>query len=163
MSCPADRTRPLVSSDRPQPPIGSGPSVAATLVPSWDRRWAVDAVELDRPSTARLHDALLGGDYHFGVDRRLATRLAATVPGLTRALYAERYFLDRAIRLCLGEGIRQFLDLGCGLPTVGNARAVIHRRAPTARVGCVDLDPVVIATLAGDLIDEDRAAIGRGA
>jgi hypothetical protein len=133
--------------------------VPATLVPLWDPPGTGADSQPDEANCARVHDALLGGAHCFAADRDLAARLQAAVPVLPSALYAERRFLDHAIRMCLDDGIAQFLDLGCGLPAVGNARAVIGRLAPAARVVCVDLDAVVVAALTRDLIGNDQAAI----
>ncbi len=137
----------------------SGTSGTATLTPAGRRAWPGDAVETDLPNDARVHDALLGGDYNFHADRVFAGQLAAAVPDLVADLYAERYFLDRAIRCCAAAGVRQFLDLGCGMPTVGNVRADVGHAAADARVLCVDLDPVVVELLTRALYGDGRAAI----
>jgi len=121
--------------------------------------WPDDAIELDYPNPARVHDALLGGACNFAADRRLARELAAAVPGIELDARAERYFLYRAVRFCVDLGIRQFLDLGSGIPTVGNACAVVQHAAPDARVLCVDVDPVVVELTRYLWPDNDRVGV----
>nr|WP_234995482.1 SAM-dependent methyltransferase [Streptoalloteichus hindustanus] len=102
-------------------------------------------VDLDRPSAARVHDYWLGGSHNFAVDRALAERAVRIVPELPAAMRATRAFLRRAVRYCLASGIRQFLDLGSGIPTVGNVHEVAQAVDPAARVVYVDSDPVAVS------------------
>ncbi len=143
------------------PPSGEGSAGAraATLPRRHGRAWPDDAGETELPNCARVHDALFGGAYNFGADRAIAAHLTAAVPDLTQDLYAERHFLLRAVRLCAQQGVTQFIDLGCGMPTVGNARAVVRQAAPDARVLCVDLDPLVVDVCATVLHHDARAAV----
>src|SRR6266702_8606600 len=83
--------------------------------------WPADAVDIDIPHQARVFDALLGGGHNFVADRDLAAQLRAAALGLAPDVYAERHFLRRALEFCVDVGIRQFLDLGSGIPSVGNA------------------------------------------
>src|SRR6266536_2734617 len=99
------------------------------------------AIDIELPNPARVHDALLNGTYNFGADRILASQVTAAAPGFALGAVAERRFLHRAIRFRAAAGIRQFLDLGCGIPTIGNAYQVVQHTAADARVVCVDLDP----------------------
>jgi O-methyltransferase involved in polyketide biosynthesis len=98
---------------------------------------------------ARVYDYLLGGVDHFPVDRQAAERMYATAGGLEKArkrVRANRDFLGRAVRYLAGEaGIRQFLDLGTGIPNADNVHGVAHATAPDSRVVYVDHDPVVLA------------------
>ena len=95
---------------------------------------------------ARVYDALLGGKDNYAADRAVAARLAAAKPALLANVRANRAFLGRVVRYLAGEaGIRQFLDIGTGLPAADNTHEVAQRTAPGARVVYVDNDPVVLA------------------
>jgi hypothetical protein len=99
---------------------------------------------------ARVYDYLLGGDDNFAVDREAAKLHAATNPGGMEAVRADvranRAFLGRAVRYLAGEvGIRQFLDIGTGIPNADNVHAVAQRTAPDSRIVYVDNDPIVLA------------------
>jgi len=97
-----------------------------------------------RPNVG-IYDCLLGGSYNFAVDRQLAAQIIARAPEIQRIAHTYRHFLFRAIRYCLHAGIWQFLDIGCGLPSVGCVHEVAQRADPGARVACVDIDPVAVA------------------
>jgi len=99
---------------------------------------------------ARVYDYLLGGDSHFAVDRAAAhaqlDALGNTLEETRAEIRANRAFLGRAVRYLAEEvGIRQFLDLGTGIPNEDNVHGVAHEAAPDARVVYVDNDPVVLA------------------
>lgn len=118
---------------------------------SADRDW-MKTFRPDIPSTARLYDYYLGGKDNFPADRELAEQVLAAVPGLREAARANRAFLQRAVRyLVADEGIRQIIDIGTGLPTVGNVHEIAQRTEPGCRVVYVDHDPVVM-THALDLL-----------
>jgi len=121
--------------------------------------WPADAVDIDIPNPARVFDALLGGGHNFVADRDLAAQLRAAALGLAPDIYAERHFLRRALEFCVDVGIRQFLDLGSGIPSVGNACDIVLGLAPDTRVLCVDVDPVVVAFAAHQWRHNDRAAV----
>ena len=116
--------------------------------------WAPAELDLDRPNAARMYDYYLGGSHNFAVDRELAGRVLEAWPDMPRAAQANRAFLRRAVRYLAAQGIRQFLDIGSGIPTVGNVHEVAQAAAPDARVVYVDTDPVAVAharaILAGD-------------
>jgi O-methyltransferase involved in polyketide biosynthesis len=98
------------------------------------------------PNVARIYDFLLGGKDNFAADREAAGKLARLIPDGVPAAYQNRRFLQRAVRFLAGEaGIRQFIDIGTGLPTQGNVHEVAHGIAADARVLYVDYDPVVIS------------------
>jgi hypothetical protein len=97
------------------------------------------------PSPARLYDYFLGGTNNFEADRAAAEKLIAVVPDFIDAVYANRGFHGRAAKWLAGQGIRQFLDIGSGLPTQNNTHDTVHRVAPDARVVYVDIDPMVAA------------------
>jgi hypothetical protein len=107
-------------------------------------------IDISVPNAARVYDFLLGGDANFAVDREAAERNNAVLPGGLDAARAEvranRDFLGRAVRRLAGElGVRQFLDIGTGIPNADNVHAIAQDVAPDARVVCVDYDPVVLA------------------
>jgi O-methyltransferase involved in polyketide biosynthesis len=106
------------------------------------------AVELDTSvaHSARIWNYWLGGKDHFPVDRRVGDRIAEMFPDIVRLARADRAFLGRAVRYLAGEaGIRQFLDIGTGLPTASNTHQVAQEVAPEARIVYVDNDPMVLA------------------
>lgn len=108
-------------------------------------KWAEAGIDLDRPNVARVYDYLLGGACNFEHDRALGDKLLAAAPELEVAARLNRAFLLRAVRFCIEAGIRQFLDLGSGIPTVGNVHEIAQRYAPDARVLYVDNEPVAVA------------------
>ena len=94
---------------------------------------------------ARVYDYWLGGKDNFAADREAAERVLAAAPGLRFRVRANRAFLGRATRYLAAEaGIRQFLDIGTGIPTGDNTHEVAQRAAPDARVVYVDNDPIVL-------------------
>jgi len=107
-------------------------------------RPAAGAFDLGTPNPARVYDYLLGGKDHFPADRAAAEHLLALVPEARAGARENRAFLGRAVRyLTLEAGIRQFLDVGTGIPSQGNVHEVAQAVAPDARVAYVDNDPVV--------------------
>src|SRR5690348_1731351 len=114
-------------------------------------------VDTSRPSPARVYDLLLGGDNHYESDRQAAELLKSLAPELVDSAYANRGFHQRAAKWIAEQGIDQFIDIGSGLPTVGNTHDVVRRVRPDARVVYVDNDPTVAAH--GEaLLDSDAAA-----
>ncbi|MDR0345292.1 MAG: SAM-dependent methyltransferase [Nocardiopsaceae bacterium] len=97
-------------------------------------------------NVARVYDYLLGGKDNYEADREAAVRAMAVFPGIAATVRANRAFLGRAVRYLAGEaGIRQFLDIGPGLPTSGSTHEIAQSIAPECRIVYVDNDPVVIA------------------
>lgn len=95
--------------------------------------------------SARIWNYWLGGKDNYPVDREMGDKIVAYVPELVRSARADRHFLARAVRyLAAEQGIRQFLDLGTGLPTVNNTHEVAQRIAPECRIVYVDNDPLVL-------------------
>jgi hypothetical protein len=95
--------------------------------------------------SARIWNYWLGGKDNYPVDREMGDTILGYVPELVRSARADRHFLSRAVRyLAREEGIRQFLDIGAGLPTVDNTHEVAQRVAPQARIVYVDNDPLVL-------------------
>ncbi len=100
----------------------------------------------DIPNVARIYDALLGGKDNYAADRMAARRLVAAVPGAAHAARENRAFLARAVNFLAGEaGIRQFMDIGTGMPAGGHVHEIAQAVHPAARVAYVDNDPVVVA------------------
>ncbi len=118
-------------------------------------------VDVSRPSAARVYDYFLGGAHNFEVDRLLAEQIAALTPNLAETMRANRGFLRRAVRVLVAEGIDQFLDIGSGIPTVGNVHEVAQEADPAARVVYVDVDPVAVAHSQSILAGNDRAGVVR--
>lgn len=102
-------------------------------------------VDTSRPSVARMYDYFLGGFHNFEVDRQAAEFVLQVAPQARIAAVANRTFLQRAVRFMVAQGIEQFLDLGSGIPTVGNVHEVAQAINPEARVVYVDIDPVAVA------------------
>ena len=116
-------------------------------------------VDPDRPSPARIYDYWLGGSQNFAADREVGRRAAEAMPTLRAAIWANRAFLGRVVRhLAAERGVTQFLDLGSGVPTVGNVHEVAQQINPDARVVYVDIDPVAVAHARHLLSDNPRAA-----
>jgi O-methyltransferase involved in polyketide biosynthesis len=107
--------------------------------------WAPADIDLQRPNAARVYDYLLGGACNFEVDRAFARRLLAAAPESEAILQQNRAFLGRAVRFCVEQGVRQFLDLGSGIPTVGNVHEIAQQVAPGCRVVYVDNEPIAVA------------------
>jgi hypothetical protein len=107
--------------------------------------WVPAEIGLDRPNAARMYDYYLGGAHNFAADREMANRAIAAWPELPQIMRANRAFLRRAVRFLVGRGVRQFLDLGSGIPTAGNVHDVALAADPSCRVVYADVDPVAVA------------------
>jgi hypothetical protein len=104
------------------------------------------ALDTARPHQARIYDYWLGGKDNFAADRDAADRAQAAYPGIRRGVRAQRAFLGNVVdHLAKAHGIRQFLDIGTGIPTANNTHEVAQRVDPDARVVYVDNDPMVLA------------------
>jgi SAM-dependent methyltransferase len=116
--------------------------------------WAPAGVDIDKPSAARVYDYSLGGTHNFAADRAIVEALNAAIPSGPLIPRANRAFLHRAVRYLIDVGIRQFLDIGSGIPTRGNVHQIAQQAAPGARVVYVDIDPIAVvhsqAILAGN-------------
>ena len=102
----------------------------------------------DVPSTARMYDYYLGGKDNYPADRQAAERVIGMMPegAIRAAAIHNRGFLGRAVRTLAGElGIRQFVDIGTGLPTMSNVHEVAQSAAPDSHIVYVDHDPIVLA------------------
>lgn len=123
---------------------------AARLTDQQDDRWSLnDTRGVDptmwRASAARVYDYLLGGRRNFGPDRELAEKLLAAEPNLRFVAHENRAFLRRAVLHLVAAGVRQFLDLGSGIPAPGSVQEIAQAAAPECRVVSVDIDPVAVA------------------
>ncbi|WP_018657096.1 SAM-dependent methyltransferase [Actinomadura flavalba] len=128
-------------------------------------RPAPPGIDVSVPNVARMYDFYLGGKDNYAADRAAADEVLRVAPQAPALARENRAFLDRAVRFLAGEaGLRQFVDIGAGLPTQGNVHEVAQSVAPDARVAYIDNDPMVLAhgrallastpgtvTLAGDL------------
>ncbi|WP_367135685.1 SAM-dependent methyltransferase [Saccharothrix sp. HUAS TT1] len=121
--------------------------------------WIPSGVDISVPSIARTYDYMLGGAHNFAVDRALGDHIEATMPGLRHAARVNRAFLGRVVRFMVDRGVRQFLDIGSGIPTVGNVHEVAQAQAPGSRVLYVDRDPVAVAHSELMLVTNDGAAV----
>ena len=136
-----------------RPGSGAPADPRAPLLPA---HYDLAVIDFDpaTPSIARVYDFLLGGKDNFAVDREVAARLLAVAPDSADVMGENRQFLARAARWAAGQGITQFVDLGCGMPTRPNTHHSVQSVAGDAHVAYVDLDAVVLAHL--------RALAGHG-
>jgi len=102
-----------------------------------------EGLDVTRPSPARIYDYMLGGSQYFDADAAAAERILSVVPEIRDTAWANRGYHQRAATWIAKQGVRQFLDIGSGLPTVGNTHEVVTRVHPDARVVYVDVDPMV--------------------
>jgi hypothetical protein len=122
--------------------------------------WAPAGVDASRPSVARVYDYYLGGFHNFPADREMAEAVMRAYPLTAAGVRAAREFMTRAvIHLAADHGVRQFLDLGSGIPTQGNVHDVAHAVDPTARVVYVDHDSVAVAHAEAMLGDEPNVGV----
>jgi hypothetical protein len=121
--------------------------------------WVPAGIDTERPSSARIYDYFLGGAHNFAADRQVAEQMIAAYPDAPLAAQANRAFLRRAVEFLVDAGVRQFLDIGSGVPTVGHVHEVAQRTAPESRVVFVDIDPVAVAHCRQILADNDRTAV----
>lgn len=112
--------------------------------------------DTSRPAPARIYDYMLRGDNHFQTDIVAAERILSAVPEIRDCAWSNRGFHQRAAKWIAERGVRQFIDIGSGLPTVGNTHEVVQKVSPGARVIYVDNDPMV-AEQGGQLLAQDRS------
>jgi S-adenosyl methyltransferase len=121
----------------PDEPVGGTPRPDAAI----DSRFDVSAAHI-----ARVYNYWLGGKDHFAADRIAGDATIGVYPGIRQSAQANRAFLARVVRYLAGtEGIRQFLDIGTGLPTANNTHEVAQATVPYSRIVYVDNDPLVLA------------------
>jgi SAM-dependent methyltransferase len=124
--------------------------------------WIPPGVDTDRANIARVYDYLLGGTHNFQADQALARMITAVEPNARMIARANRAFLHRAVRFLAAAGIRQFLDIGSGIPTEGNVHEVASQVAPGSRVVYADIDPVAIAHSKALLAGQPDATVIEG-
>jgi|SRR4051812_4235416 hypothetical protein len=123
--------------------------------------WAPEDVDVDRPSVARVYDYYLGGSHNFAADREFAEQILKLVPETPLLAQENRAFLRRAVRYLTSVGVRQFIDLGSGIPTAGTVHEVAQAEDPDATVVYVDIDPVAYAHSRAILADNPQATVIR--
>ncbi len=111
--------------------------------PNRERRPSIDVT---KAHTARIWNYWLGGKDNYPADREVGEHIRAVLPEIVDAARAQRAFLVRIVRYLVGDaGIRQFLDIGTGLPTANNTHEVAQATAPECRIVYVDNDPLIMA------------------
>ncbi len=125
------------------------------------RRAKAALIDTTTPNAARVADYMYGGQNNFDVDRKAARALVAAAPIVGTIAPAARAFQQRAMRyLVAGAGIRQFLDIGTGLPLVGNTHEVAQSLVPECRIVYVDNDPMVLSHARALMKSTPEGAIG---
>lgn len=126
---------------------------------SESRTWPPSGTDIDTPSAARIYDYALGGAHNFAADRAAAEAFFTAYPDAPLVARSNRAFLQRSVRYCVAQGITQFLDLGSGIPTVGNVHEIATQLNPDARVVYVDNEPVAVAHTREIIADLPNVAI----
>ncbi|GAB2752209.1 SAM-dependent methyltransferase [Salinifilum aidingensis] len=121
--------------------------------------WESAGVDEETPCAARVYDYLLGGRHNFASDRRLGDKFLGALPSARDVARLNRAFLRRAVVFMAEQGVRQFLDVGSGIPTVGNVHEIVQEIDPAARVVYVDYESVAVAHSEMLLADNDDATI----
>jgi hypothetical protein len=121
--------------------------------------WVPPGVDTRRANAARVYDYWLGGSHNFLADQDVARAIVAVEPRMRDMARANRQFLGRAVRYLAAAGIRQYLDIGSGIPTEGNVHEVAQHADPAARVVYADVDPVAIAHSRAILAGNQNATI----
>ncbi len=124
-----------------------------------DQSWVPPGIDTTRANVARIYDYLLGGTHNFLADQDVGRMIIAVEPNSRAIGQANRAFLGRAVRCLAAAGIRQFLDIGSGIPTQGNVHEVAQQAAPDARIVYADIDPVAIAHSRAILAGNRNAAV----
>jgi S-adenosyl methyltransferase len=127
-----------------------------------------EGLDISRPSPARIYDYMLRGQHYLDADAKAAEQILRAVPEIRDCAWSNRGFHQRAASWIARQGVRQFLDIGSGLPTVGNTHEVVKKIHPDAHVVYVDNDPMVelysqaiidtsgtVSVIRGDLRDPD--------
>src|SRR6266545_3056041 len=131
------RQQPSRTTNSGEAPVADRPSITGDEEPP--------ELNTGIPQTARIWNYWLGGKDNFPVDRQVGDQILQAFPAIVENARASRAFLARAVRYLAGEaGIRQFLDIGTGLPTADNTHQVAQRVAPDSRIVYVDNDPLVL-------------------
>jgi SAM-dependent methyltransferase len=121
--------------------------------------WVPGSVDITVAHAARIYDYALGGDHHFEVDREFWERAKKLMPSAEMLARANRAYLGRAVRWLAGAGVTQFLDIGSGIPTIGNVHEVAQEANPESRVMYVDIDPIAVEQSRSLLRGNPRARV----
>jgi S-adenosyl methyltransferase len=108
-----------------------------------ERSFSAEEIDTSRAHPARMYDYYLGGQDNYEVDREAAQRVIDAVPDVIPSAVANREFLRRAVRFVAGTGIRQFVDIGTGMPTPPNPYDIARSVSPDVNMAYVDNDPIV--------------------
>jgi hypothetical protein len=119
----------------------------------------LDGIDPQRPSAARVYDFLLGGTHNFASDRAAAAAALQAYPQGTAVARSNRAFMRRAVIATANAGVDQYLDLGSGIPTVGNVHDIARTVHPQARVVYVDFDPIAVLHSRSILGDDPHSAV----
>ncbi|WP_406288784.1 SAM-dependent methyltransferase [Embleya sp. NBC_00896] len=130
---------------------------AASTEPAGER--PPPGIDVNVPSVARIYDYLIGGKDNYAADREVARKLIAVAPDLEHDAGSHRAILHRGVRFLVEQGIRQFVDIGSGLPTAQNTHQVAQALAPETHVVYVDNDPIVLAHGRALLAENDRTTV----
>ncbi|QWF85356.1 SAM-dependent methyltransferase [Amycolatopsis sp. CA-230715] len=110
-----------------------------------EKRRTPPDVDLDKPNAARVYDYFIGGKLNYAMDRAFAEKVREQLPRAAEICLLNRLWLRRVVRFGVARGVRQFLDIGSGMPTVGHVHEIAQTADPSARVVYVDNEPVAIA------------------
>ncbi|WP_017974878.1 SAM-dependent methyltransferase [Actinopolyspora halophila] len=116
-------------------------------------------LNVDRPNSARLYDVFLGGSHNTATDRELAERIRSSAPRWSLGAQLNRSFLRCAVQYMASAGIDQFLDLGSGIPTVGNVHEIAEQHNSGARVVYVDYETIAYNTSRAELADNPNVTV----
>ncbi len=139
--------------------VSEGPPLSRS---SWARKDFLEAgVDFENANAARIYDYFLGGAHNLAVDRALAARVAEASPHAGVWARGNRNLLMRVVRYCVEHGVRQFLDLGSGIPTMDHVHTTARTLAPETRVAYVDFEPVAVAHSQELLADVEGVTVTR--
>ncbi|MER6173564.1 SAM-dependent methyltransferase [Streptosporangium sp. NPDC001681] len=127
-----------------------------------EREQAPAGIDPTVPSVARMYDYYLGGKDNFASDRAAGDRIVELVPNVKDVARSNRAFLGRTVRHLAAAGVRQFIDIGTGLPTQENVHQVVLREAPDSRIVYVDNDPIVLVHARALLADNPQTTVISG-
>jgi len=119
----------------------------------------VRELDIEKPNAARMYDYYLGGSHNFEPDRALAAQVQQIAPWVNHVATINRAWLRRAVDFLVDQGIHQFLDLGSGIPTVGNVHEIAQAADPSARVVYVEIEHVAVAHSQLILENNDNAVM----
>jgi hypothetical protein len=119
----------------------------------------VRELDLEKPNAARMYDYYLGGSHNFEPDRALAAQVRQVAPWVDHVAGINRAWLRRVVDFLMAQGIRQYLDLGSGIPTAGNVHEIAQRQDPETRVVYVDYEAVAVHHSFELLRDNDNATV----